>query len=121
MIWTYEQKTGMLRNTSNPKVGAGYSGYDKGRMNPEMEGVHQIGPIPRGLWIIGKAVTHPKLGPLAIPLAPAKDTDALGRSGFFIHGDSSVHPGMASEGCIILAQIYRQQLSQAWGDTLEVI
>jgi len=120
MKWVYEQGSGLLRDTTNAIIGAGYSGHDEGRMDPGMQDIPNEGPIPRGEWIIGKAITHPKLGPLAIPLTPAKGTLTLGRSGFFIHGDSSTHPGLASDGCIVLAQVYRQKLAQAHGDILTV-
>jgi len=117
MNWIYEQTTGNLRDRSHSIVGAGYSGRDDGRMNPAMESFHNTGPIPRGEWTIGEALTHPRLGPLAIPLTPRGDV--FGRSGFFIHGDSAAHPGLASDGCVILAQIYRRKFQA--GDLLIVV
>lgn len=120
-MWTYEQSTGLLRDKNSQIVGAGYSGHNIGRMQTSQEAVKNVGPIPRGFWEIGQAMTHATLGPVAMSLTPAPATETFGRSGFFIHGDSNVHPGLASDGCIVLAFLYRQIIARSDDKLLEVV
>lgn len=92
-------------------LGRGYSGSGVARNNPLLE--HEIakGPIPRGVWRIGRAYEHKRLGPCCLPLSPVKlelgrlETE---RSGFFIHGDNVRGNGSASTGCIILPRQTRE-------------
>src|SRR3954468_23629576 len=94
-----------------------YSGLNEGNNNPEFEAVHNVGPIPRGEWIIsGPPFDHPLHGPYVLRLYPAKGTETFGRDGFLIHGDSKVHPGQASQGCIIVPRETRTRVYQS-GDT----
>ena len=64
--WEYSQSTGYLYKIDSEgkreHIATGYSGYDKGLNNPEMENVSYVGPIPRGLWKIG----------------PQEDSDSVG-------------------------------------------
>ena len=41
-------------------------------------------------------------------LTPYVENQMCGRDGFMIHGDSSAHPGAASDGCIVLNLPYRK-------------
>lgn len=118
-MFTYEQSTGLLRK-DGAIIGAGYAGHNEGRMNHAMQDQHNVGPLPVGKYTLGAARTHPKLGPLAIPLTPDPGNTMFGRSAFFVHGDSFSHPGLASDGCIILHQMYRALLAKATGQVLEV-
>jgi Protein of unknown function (DUF2778) len=88
--------------------GVGYSGYEAGRNNPAMENVPDIGPLPRGFYIVTACdpTEHPNLAPPIFRLTP-DGWDALGRSGLMIHGDSIQHPGEASHGCLILGHSLR--------------
>ena len=90
-------------------LGSGYSGRGDGRNNPQMQSVRSVGPIPCGRYQIGPAYDTKSMGPLAIPLTPI-DHDALGRSGFFIHGDNKTSD--ASHGCIILTRALRVLISE---------
>jgi len=45
----------------------------------------------------------------------------FGRRGFLIHGDSKLHPGTASKGCIILPRWARELIVKDGVDTIEVI
>jgi len=88
-------------------IGKGYSGFREYRNNAAFETRKALGPIPRGRWLVGFGASHPRLGPVAIPLQP-EDVPALsGRSGFYIHGDNSKGDFSASTGCIILPRSAR--------------
>ena len=90
----------------------GYSGFGAGKDNPAMEGVQNIGPIPKGRWIIGNGFDGP-LGKPEFRLTPAPGTNTHGRSAFLIHADSSRHPGRASEGCIVCSLNARRQIGRS--------
>jgi hypothetical protein len=101
-MWTYAQSTGSLMQGS-AQVGTGYSGYQEGKNNPDMQAVVDVGPIPQGTWTIeGPPVNTPEHGPYVLTLQPAPGTNTFGRSGFLMHGDSIDDPGNASRGCIIM-------------------
>lgn len=113
-MWAYSQASGGL-SRDGKVVATGYSGCGAGKNNPSSEHIHDVGPIPRGLYAIGEpqeTVTH---GPFVLPLAPDAGNQMFGRTWFLIHGDSVVHPGWASEGCIVLPRAARNQIA-ASGD-----
>lgn len=124
----YEQATGLFRVVRLEEGGResillevrGYAGA-KGphRNNPASQHLRNLGPLPVGCYAFGKAETHPRLGPLAIPLIPHGRTDMLGRSGFLIHGDNA--RGDASRGCIILNRSTRRALLDLGVRHLEVV
>src|SRR5579883_1483500 len=102
--WTYSQKSGLL-SQDDREVAHGYSGASDGKNNPEMQDVHNVGPIPQGDWTItGPPVDTKTHGPYVLKLTPAIETETFGRSGFLMHGDSKEHPGTASQGCIIMSR-----------------
>ena len=104
--WAYSQSTGRLYLADGEDVRAlvasGYSGALGYQNRSEFEGLVAKGPIPRGVWRIGVAFKHRRLGRVAIPLEPADPKTALGRAGFYIHGDNERGNGSASSGCIVL-------------------
>lgn len=110
--WVYSQSTGRLYLADSEDVRAlvakGYSGKTGHQNNPASEGLVATGPIPRGVWRIGVAHSHRRLGRVAIPLEAADPRTALGRSGFYIHGDNQRQDGSASSGCIILPVAVRR-------------
>ena len=114
-MYTYSQSTGILTR-NGITVGQGYSGHGAGRNNPAMQGVRDVGPIPRGRYTIGPPFdTAPsEHGPHVMRLMPVPGTDTLGRDGFLMHGDNEKHD--ASEGCIIMPRGVRDAVS-ANGDT----
>lgn len=118
MTWTYHQKTGALHNLNGEYIGRGYSGTGVGRDNPELEGVVQLGPIPRGRWLILPAYKHKRLGPVVMNLEPVGHT-AKGRSLFRIHGDNKIND--ASNGCIILSRPLREMITDSGDTTLDVV
>jgi Protein of unknown function (DUF2778) len=119
MAWSYSQSTGTLGHNGTV-VAIGYSGHDRGKNNPDMQQIPNVGPIPQGRYFIGPPRDSEKVGPFAMPLDPAPETDTFGRSAFMIHGDSIVHPGTASEGCIIMLRDARNQIAASGDNELIV-
>jgi len=119
-MWTYNQRTGLLMQ-DDAHVAYGYSGHGIGKNNPSMEAVHNIGPIPRGMWIIGAPTDTTTHGPYVLSLSPAEGTNTYGRDGFKIHGDSRTRPGEASLGCIILSLIVREDIWNSGDHSLRVV
>lgn len=114
-MWFYSQASGIIKQ-DNLIIGNGYSGHGEGLNNPEMEEVHGVGPIPRGLWQMDTPWHDaPHLGPCVVHLEPV-DFDPYGRSGFFIHGDNASADHTASDGCIILGPTIRHRMRDS-GDT----
>jgi hypothetical protein len=98
-----------------------YSGAGEGKNNPAMEHVPDVGPIPRGEWVIsGPPQSTEKHGPYVLGIYPTNKTVTFGRSGFLIHGDSEEHPGNASKGCIITDRVTRTRLYQSGDSALTV-
>lgn len=116
-MWKYDQSSGELTH-NGLLISKGYSGKDKGKNNPKLQGLAGIGPIPAGLWKMVSIYDSKNVGPRAIMLhavdsTPNDDThDPSGRGSFRIHGDSVRAPGTASRGCIILPRKVREQM---WG------
>lgn len=86
-----------------------------------MQDVPETGPLPRGLYKIGRAYTHPKLGPIVMNLTPDVKNEMFGRSAFRIHGASAEHPELSSEGCIIQAKYVRIRIDMDDDKDLEVV
>lgn len=120
-MWTFVQLTGELRDPNNKIVGMGYSGHGAGRNNPDMETIHNVGPIPAGLWKIGKPFSSSKHGPFCLEITPLPETETHGRSGFLMHGDAQEHPGEASLGCIVQSRAVRELVAKSGDDLLEVV
>lgn len=121
-MWTYKQSTGELSH-DGALVGKGYSGANPdGKNNPAMESIANVGPIPQGRWqVVGKPFDTTTHGPFCLRLWPAVSTMTYGREGFLIHGDSLEMPGMASQGCIILARPLRNMVVVSGDRDLEVV
>jgi hypothetical protein len=119
--WSYAQKTGELQQDGKP-VATGYSGAGAGKNNPDMERVHNVGPIPQGEWTIaGPPIDTTTHGPYVLTLKPEPDTQTFGRSGFLMHGDSKDAPGCASQGCVIMPRPVREQVWKSGDRDLEVV
>ena len=107
---SYSQSTGHLKCVDDfGSVVAetnGYAGNGRGKNNPFFQTANSVGPLPRGNYMLGRAVNSPNTGPLTIPLTyiggyepfPSnRDPDSMR-----IHGDKKGKPpGNASEGCIV--------------------
>jgi len=120
-MWTYAQKTGELLQDGR-HVSSGYSGFDNGKNNPDMQALHDVGPIPQGEWtIVGPPVNTAGHGPYVLTLEPANGTNTFGRSGFLMHGDSIEAPGCASHGCVIMPRAVREQVWNSGDRDLQVV
>lgn len=51
-------------------LGKGYAGYGSYRDKSAFETRKALGPLPRGRWLVGFGINHPRLGPQAIALQP---------------------------------------------------
>jgi len=127
-MYTFSQSSGDLRDSGNViqpcglKIASGYSGFGPGKNNSEMQNVPDVGPIPRGKWLIAdKPFDSPEHGPFCLRLTPAPGTETYGRSGFLIYGDSLVHPGEASKGCICVPHSARVAINAGSDKELMVI
>jgi hypothetical protein len=118
-MWTWDQSAGLLSRAG--QSWRGYSGAGRGKNNPALQSVAGLGPIPRGRWTIAGRHDSPTTGPCTLVLTPEAGTATLGRSEFRIHGDSIVHPGSASHGCIILPRAVRDAIWASGDRALLVI
>lgn len=120
-MWIYNSSNGsLIRNGT--LAGIGYSGHGQGLNAPTLEQVHNVGPIPRGIWSISPFFDDPGgKGPIVARLSPEGDTDTFGRSGFMIHGDNKADDESASHGCIILARVLREQIAASGDTSLQVV
>lgn len=120
MPWTYHQRTGLVTRGS-VTIRGGYAGHGAGYNNPAMQHVRGIGPLPRGSYTIGLPRDSRHVARYAMPLTPAPRMQMFGRSAFYIHGDSSAHPGEASDGCIVFGLHARQSIWASGDHQLDVV
>lgn len=120
MPWQYVQATGRLIHEGE-LVATGYSGQPQAKNDAAREREHDVGPIPRGRYAIGRPYNSTKVGPFALPLHPMAGTETYGRGDFRIHGDSRTAPGTASHGCIILPRPARERIEASGDAELEVV
>jgi hypothetical protein len=120
-MWTYSQGTGVLTDPNGQKVATGYSGHGHGRNNCELQHVRGVGPIPQGLWIIGKPRNSVNVGPFAMDLTPVPLTETFGRSAFMIHGDNGDKVLDESRGCIIFPRRVRHIIWDSGERKLKVV
>lgn len=121
MSWTYHQATGQLEDVLHWGCGAGYAGNGQGKNNPQMQDVPDVGPLPQGWYAIQPPVDTTTHGPYVLWLIPDPANEMFGRAGFGIHGDSIEHPGLASEGCIILPRVTREKIWNSLDHQLQVV
>jgi len=120
-MWTYIQSDGRLLDRRGEVVAQGYAGLGVGKNNPEMQTVHNVGPLPCGIYGIEAPVDTTLHGPYVLWFIPDPENEMFGRSKFGIHGDSLVHPGSASDGCIIMPPNVRHQIWDSGDHLIRVI
>jgi hypothetical protein len=123
MAWLFEQATGELYNADGELVATGYSGFGPGRNAPSWQDHSDVGPIPCGTYAIGEpeCVDRPgPHGPFVLRLTPFAANQMFGRSGMLIHGDSKLHGGCASHGCVILPRAIRERIAESGDHFLQV-
>lgn len=122
--WVYSQSRGILwlrEGDETKRVGGGYSGHPPYVNDASAEALKARGPIPRGVYRVGRGFDHVRLGRLVFYLEPASGTVMHGRSGFFIHGDNEYGDNSASHGCIILRRSIRERIAIENVRTLVVV
>ena len=127
----YEQRTGILKDINGQFIAQGYAGHGSGKNNPAMESVHNIGPLPRGIYYIQAPINKNNTGPYSLPLIPDVNNEMYGRSGFYMHGGLSepftepdgdkILPGQESDGCTIFPRTVREKVWDGTDHTLTVI
>lgn len=111
MTWVYDVRKKTFTHNGVYQFSARYAGAPGYKDNPDYECLINKGPLPRGKYrIVGIPFTHEIAGAYTLRLEPYAENNMCGRAGFLIHGDSRKNPGAASNGCIILAPRYRQQI-----------
>lgn len=136
-MWIYKQSTGELMRadsfewldapdqqwaaTGLERIATGYSGYDEGLNNPDLEGMRNVGPIPRGCYLIGEPRDSDQTGPHVMDLTPWIH-DAEDRTAFQMHGDNGSDGGdYSSRGCIVAARWVRERVAQSGDNALVVV
>lgn len=122
--WVYHRSTGDIfyTNAVVTPVERGYSGYGSLKNDPDMQGVSDLGPIPRDEYEIGAFLDiHGGTNTNAVPLTPAPGNEMFGGSGFFVHGFNNANPGGASPGCIIMTLPTRQKMVDSMPAKLVVV
>lgn len=120
MTWKYQQSTGELSHDGE-LVATGYAGHGEGKNNPEMQAVHDVGPLPVGQYWIQAPQDTATHGPYVLRLEPGAGNEMYGRAGMLMHGDSKSDPGNASHGCIIMPRTVRTQVWESGDRALEVV
>jgi hypothetical protein len=120
-VWVYRQTSGKVMTPEGATLATGYSGAGAGKNQHAYETVENVGPIPCGRYVMQPPINSDEHGPFAIPLTPDISTEMFGRHDFMIHGDSIPHSGFASEGCVILGRLARQEMWNSSDHLLEVV
>lgn len=112
LIGVYCQTSGsfVVLDEVQPVTALGYSGRGAGLNNTTFEHKPNLGPVPRGRWLVGEPHAHSRLGPLCMTLFPHGHS-AQGRSDFMIHGDNGRGDRSASKGCIVVDRDARTRLA----------
>lgn len=122
---SYSQTSGEMRSDTGALLGTGYAGHGAGVNNPAMQSIHDVGPLPQGVYTIAAPVNTTTHGPYVMWLTPDPANEMFGRSGFGIHADEIANPGkrLASTGCIVMsneARVAIWEAAQADGRQLRV-
>ena len=101
---TYSQTTGKMLDALGTLLGTGYAGHGEGVNNPALQEIHNVGPLPKGIYTIAAPVDSGSHGPYVMWLTPDPANHMFGRGGFGIHDDEIKNPGkrLASTGCIVM-------------------
>lgn len=120
-MWRYVQATGQMFAPDGREAGRGYAGRGASKNKPEDQCIPNEGPLPCNIYTIEPGITHPRLGPMAMPLTPHNASAMCGRTAFYVHGDSIANPGNASDGCIILDRALRDRINSSDDRELQVV
>ena len=120
-MWTYQQSTGGIWQNNGPVVALGYAGAPGAVNDPGTQHIRNVGPLPRGLYRMLSAVTHPRLGPVAIRLEPDRHNEMFDREDFWIHGDNRRNNRSGSKGCPVMLRPVRLSLDASVDRWLVVV
>lgn len=131
--WVYQQSTGNLYHyneftgENDGLVGTGYAGHGAGYNNPNYEYVKDTGPIPHGIYDIGRyqnnrSFENPnKVFKDSMRLYPRSQAPPplRGRPGLLMHHGSP--NGTSSRGCIVAPDKVREVIGRSGDKTLVVV
>ena len=120
-MWTYQIATRCLLHDGEVVSNTGWAGQGPWQDDPTETNVEKKGPLPCGLYTIGPAYHHDKLGPVTMNLGPDAENEMFGRADFRIHGASATDSAHSSEGCIIQLRSVREQIAASPDRRLEVV
>lgn len=121
-VFTFIQSTGAILDETGHQIAIGWAGNGEGRNNPAMQSVHDVGPLPQGVYRVNPwEETHGHLGPMVAPLIQIEG-ETFGRSAFFIHGPSrGANYGQESKGCIVVPRPLRAKIKAGAPNFLKVV
>ncbi len=124
LYWEYHTDSGLLYYVDDgyqySHIATGYSGYQDGANNANMDSLQSYGPIPEGTYTIEQGVNSSTFGPVTMRLTPDPSNDMKGRGGFLIHGDNSRLNRSGSTGCIIFGRSTRDLINSSSDRLLRV-
>ncbi len=120
-MWEYSITTHTLKHNGSTITSAVYAGAPGFKNAPSAISLHDLGPLPPGTYRIGHPYHNHHTGPYTLNLIPESGNHMFGRNAFRIHGDSSRHPGSASNGCIITNLAIRHKVWNSNDHLLKVI
>ena len=103
----YNRQAVILADEAGDVIADGlFAVMNLGKNNHAMQEVHNVGPLPAGVYTIGQLMIHPPGDPLrhlgpCMSLTPDPGNVMFGRGGFFFHLDNPLHPGSSSNGCVV--------------------
>ena len=106
MNLNWSQSRGSMTTDDGRLIAVGFAGNHDGRNNPDMQSVHDVGPLPQGVYRVGAWGPHAELGQLSAPLTQIAG-ETYGRSGFYIHGPGGADPSQCSKGCVVIEHSQR--------------
>jgi RHS repeat-associated protein len=117
--YIFDVRAGRFYGIDGTVSSRAYAGRHEGLNNPDMQAVHDMGPLPTGTYTLGANKNRHKAAD-CFRLTPSPGTDTMDRGGFWIHrGNFRQPPGNSSKGCICLPDEIRQLLRP--GDTVTVV
>lgn len=126
-VFVWIQDEGVMLDDAGNEVAEGWAGHGAGRNNPAMQPVHEVGPLPQGLYDVGpwgdasSVLGYPAhLGPFIARLTQVEG-ETFGRDGFYIHGPGGADPTQSSKGCVEIMRVQRLQVMAMRPDQLRVV
>ena len=111
---TFSQSSGIITDDYGTYVAMGWAGNHAGKCNPKMQDIHNVGPLPAGLYKIGPwEEHHDHLGPFVASLTQISG-ETYGRDSFYIHGPDKdpKNFGQESKGCIVVPRPGRENIKK---------